>query len=149
MNLLDNFESLGCTNLVTHVFPHVTIRVICQNSSFKFKVGSQRFKSSFQTDSRCMLINEQIERKVSKLKLLFIISKSTYFSDVIQYLISVSKIVSLLAGSLINGVSQDKGKSVQIFSIFSLQLCISSIQKEQLCGVFQSQSMKVCIRTSV
>ena len=37
-----------------------------------------------------------------------------YFSNVIQYLISVSKIVSLLTGSLIkNGLSLDKRKSVE------------------------------------
>ena len=60
--------------------------------------------------------------------------------------------MSLLAGSLIKyGLSLDKGKSVESkFSVFLVcKYAVSSIWKEQLCGVFQSQSMEVCIRASV
>ena len=74
-----------------------------------------------------------------------------YFRTVIQYPISVSKIVSLLAGSLIkHGLLLDKSKSVESkFSVFLVcKYVVSSIKKEQLSGASQSQSMKVCIHSS-
>ena len=96
-----------------------------------------------------MLINEQSPKVKATI---YYFKNQPYFSNVIQYLISVSKIVSLLAGSLIkNGLSLDKGKSVKSkFSVILVcKYAVHSIQEGQLCGVFQSQSMKVCIRASV
>ena len=93
----------------------------------------------------------KLKKKSERKNYYLLFQNQPYFSNVIQYLISVSKIVSLLAGSLIkNGLLLDKGKSVESkFSIFLVcKYAVINMKKEQVCVVFQSQSMKVCIGAS-